>query len=160
METWRGPTRGTVHISAFNGATAFRRWKLVGGGGHLGRRRVPSMGPPPFGDGNARAGVPPAAADRPSMGPPPFGDGNLHHGLGVNGQIHVAVQPSMGPPPFGDGNLMLQVPFGSMPVPCLPSMGPPPFGDGNWISPSVLLAVLPLPSMGPPPFGDGNPPSP
>ena len=89
---------------------------------------VPSMGPPPFGDGNTTRQSPTtnthptfngATAFRrwkpgpdyeaagkgliPSMGPPPFGDGNLlppgHPGA-------ADLRPSMGPPPFGDGNLL------------------------------------------------------
>ena len=36
----------------FNGATAFRWWKLGQGCVSVLRRRVASMGPPPFGGGN------------------------------------------------------------------------------------------------------------
>ena len=69
----------------FNGATAFRRWKPA-------QVRLASMGPPPFGDGNAPLNMirrfNGATAFRrwkplsfwpftsASMGPPPFGDGN------------------------------------------------------------------------------------
>ena len=39
---------------------------------------VPSMGPPPFGDGNQPVKIlPDVDLTPPSMGPPPFGDGNL-----------------------------------------------------------------------------------
>ena len=39
--------------------------------------RLPSMGPPPFGDGNLdRLTVADGAELAPLMGPPPFGDGN------------------------------------------------------------------------------------
>ena len=41
-----------------------------------------------------------APPDGPSMGPPPFSDGNAD--AGVQGVEHVL--PSMGPPPFSDGN--------------------------------------------------------
>ena len=123
---------------AFNGATAFRRWKPLGGGCLCLRVSQPSMGPPPFGDGNLRGRVRPDRDVHPSMGPPPFGDGNgdylASHRRGGN--------PSMGPPPFGDGN-------GDLPqiAICIavPSMGPPPFGDGNWAvvtSAGSILATL------------------
>ena len=39
----------------FNGATAFRRWKLVVVGAGVCAFVLPSMGPPPFGDGNLRS---------------------------------------------------------------------------------------------------------
>ena len=52
METLLTPCAATMGLSPFNGATAFQRWKR----GHRrarGRRRsLPSMGPPPFSDGN------------------------------------------------------------------------------------------------------------
>ena len=65
---------------AFNGATAFRRWKHVieGAGGQPGY--VPSMGPPPFGDGNHELHCLQQEVAVPSMGPPPFGDGNAPSG--------------------------------------------------------------------------------
>ena len=51
---WKpGPARrGRRPSRPFNGATAFRRWKPAAGGVVAGGRRLPSMGPPPFGDGN------------------------------------------------------------------------------------------------------------
>ena len=59
----------------FNGATAFRRWKGVGGQRVVCPDHRASMGPPPFGDGKKdnRLRVPPGKTA--SMGPPPFGDG-------------------------------------------------------------------------------------
>ena len=78
MESCPSPLRSQSAGPGFNGATAFRRWKV---------ERLPtvpepdilaSMGPPPFGDGKpaSRAGW--AASRRAaSMGPPPFGDGKL-----------------------------------------------------------------------------------
>ena len=91
----------TQNSYPFNGATAFRRWKRDSatidpnettylqwghrlsametrkahpGYFHL---EVPSMGPPPFGDGNwAHPHPAPEGRYLPSMGPPPFGDGN------------------------------------------------------------------------------------
>ena len=86
--------------ASFNGATAFRRWKLavkerweaeearLQWGHRLSAMEtriqlcakhlllVPSMGPPPFGDGNPARRLPPLVLAFPSMGPPPFGDGN------------------------------------------------------------------------------------
>ena len=61
---------------------------------------APSMGPPPFGDGNQLVQDGLVAEGAPSMGPPPFGDGNRDL-LRVEGHHR---HPSMGPPPFGDGN--------------------------------------------------------
>ena len=91
--------------ASFNGATAFRRWKLSSYLHSRSRRYAtrPSMGPPPFGDGNwqgrrllpryrthlqwghrlsametgdLEASISPSTGGLPSMGPPPFGDGN------------------------------------------------------------------------------------
>ena len=111
----------------------------------------PSMGPPPFGDGNDCSPQCRRRCPRPSMGPPPFGDGNFDgshmtfpgtlrslqwgHRLSAMetcplapGKTQCPPWPSMGPPPFGDGNC----PLGWVPhQPEGPSMGPPPFGDGN-----------------------------
>ena len=52
METARRLTRKKPSSTAFNGATAFRRWNLCRKGNQ--GRLHPSMGPPPFGDGNVR----------------------------------------------------------------------------------------------------------
>ena len=126
-----GPPTGICH--SFNGATAFRRWKL----GECPRRRtmhhvIASMGPPPFGDGNytnaSDAGPStwtcfngatafrrwkPRATCKPC---PLLSRGHIGNGGGR--------PASMGPPPFGDGNV-------GTARRCLASMGPPPFGDGN-----------------------------
>ena len=99
---------------------------------------LPSMGPPPFGDGNLYA-----------CGATP-GDGNDHQAMETRALHDV---PSMGPPPFGDGNFESNAPVSSHP---LPSMGPPPFGDGNSDWRWSELSLHYVPSMGPPPFGDGN----
>ena len=61
---------------AFNGATAFRRWKRDKRHHQHHQRGRPSMGPPPFGDGNSLNRANLNAVRTPSMGPPPFGDGN------------------------------------------------------------------------------------
>ena len=56
METMPRPAITPATITAFNGATALRRWKL----GYRRQRRdqdPPSMEPPPFGDGNSVTGV-------------------------------------------------------------------------------------------------------
>ena len=78
-------------LSAMETATALGIWTPV---------RFPSMGPPPFGGGNALTVRGVALFDEPSMGPPPFGDGNV----GLGGFQALGCGPSMGPPPFGDGN--------------------------------------------------------
>ncbi len=70
-------TRATPRMNCFNGATAFRRWKLQGPIGLHGAKGDASMGPPPFDGGNfcrrdCIVGQPDA-----SMGPPPFDGGNL-----------------------------------------------------------------------------------
>ena len=83
----------------FNGATAFRRWKVEA---RLLEGRVisgASMGPPPFGDGKMRVILHPRPRLVASMGPPPFGDGKSPGGVALS-QDEIA---SMGPPPFGDG---------------------------------------------------------
>ena len=81
---WKLTSMAQFHVlwmTCFNGATAFRRWKPgwpLGWGYRLAMetsdcsefRSPASMGPPPFGDGNAFHSGP------ASMGPPPFGDGN------------------------------------------------------------------------------------
>ena len=61
---------------------------------------MPSMWPPPFSDGNDRAGRVPGDSDPPSMWPPPFSDGNLQEKY----LIEYDGFPSMWPPPFSDGN--------------------------------------------------------
>ena len=140
---------GRSAASAFNGATAFRRWKPSR---HLVppvRIMAPSMGPPPFGDGNEHNITSAQTAVAPSMGPPPFGDGNVRAGA----KFAAEETPSMGPPPFGDGNtysfvsavsscsalqwghrlsaMETKVIEQTLTPHALPSMGPPPFGDGN-----------------------------
>ena len=59
----------------FNGATAFRRWKERDGGAARGLHLPASMGPPPFGDGKTVWVVSVPPVEVASMGPPPFGDG-------------------------------------------------------------------------------------
>ena len=77
METATRQPHPKSSSCAFNGATAFRRWKH--GRDVAGQApEEPSMGPPPFGDGNSGQLVYVGqTSDLPSMGPPPFGDGNL-----------------------------------------------------------------------------------
>ena len=145
------PTTGTTpSLSSFNGATAFRRWKLESGRRGELPDCSPSMGPPPFGDGNHR---PPSSPGRRLL---PFNGATAFRRWKPRAvqwdAVFVAVlqwghrlsametapsnltaaagdAPSMGPPPFGDGNL-LRVDASSRQC-LLPSMGPPPFGDGN-----------------------------
>ena len=75
METSSNLPRIVSALTAFNGATAFRRWKLGVSACRL-LSVGPSMGPPPFGDGNVDGVAYTATELNPSMGPPPFGDGN------------------------------------------------------------------------------------
>ena len=123
METCR-PSRAARSRSTFNGATALRRWKPLGQQGRAGVNALPSMEPPPFGDGNLGKQVDGQFpwvlqwSHRPSA---------METGQPLVGR-HTAYVPSMEPPPFGDGN-------NDRPPPPLenhpPSMEPPPFGDGN-----------------------------
>ena len=141
-------TKGRVG-QTFNGATAFQRWKLEKL--HVGSPdiRPPSMGPPPFSDGNYCPSDADSTMGPPSMGPPPFSDGN-RPAPGLN---PLAYLPSMGPPPFSDGNDGRQDQGKGLHP---PSMEPPPFSDGNLVL-LLNLDTLGVPSMGPPPFSDGNP---
>ena len=142
---------------SFNGATAFRRWKLEDIRHMLkaGALYVASMGPPPFGDGNS---VTSFSVDGPlghaaSMGPPPFGDGNWLRHVRI-GDHHF---PSMGPPPFGDGNTITCDAWDWSTQRRAASMVPPPFGDGNHTDTRLQLPPdVNFASMGQPPFGDGN----
>ena len=84
----------------FNGATAFRRWKrshAVTASSFVARlqwgHRLSAMETPKCRVRHPR--LSPA-----SMGPPPFGDGNAAE----PSQINNRGLASMGPPPFGDGN--------------------------------------------------------
>ena len=111
--------------------------------------RHPSMGPPPFSDGNLAGDGISRRFHNPSMGPPPFSDGNeLHLAAG-----HLRREPSMGPPPFSDGNTR---------CPSLPWPTWPPFNGATafqrWkLAPNLAHRVSDgVPSMGPPPFSDGN----
>ena len=54
------------------------------------RVAVPSMEPPPFGDGNVDAYFITAWFDKPSMEPPPFGDGNRY--LRLNPDLTPSLQ--------------------------------------------------------------------
>ena len=108
----------------FNGATAFRRWKLRERAGwgrgsaklQWGHRLstvetscarlytvlpVPaSMGPPPFDGGNIVIDVGVVNDPVASMGPPPFDGGNICTGCFMGWRSKA----SMGPPPFDGGN--------------------------------------------------------
>ena len=99
----------------FNGATAFQRWKREPTW-RKPKSNVPSMGPPPFSDGNHynhgqeakkwkafngatafqrwkldTAALDAKIAEYPSMGPPPFSDGNIKK-LDSQDKIHWALQ--------------------------------------------------------------------
>ena len=109
----------------FNGATAFRRWKLESGKGWHLHAPVLQWGHRLSAMETARKEGQTHGRLRASMGPPPFGDGNVAPQAHENMRL---VNASMGPPPFGDGNQHLvdiaRFQGGA-------SMGPPPFGDGN-----------------------------
>ena len=126
---WKQGPGGIVErrrCGSFNGATAFRRWKLAQDYGSFFLSLLASMGPPPFGGGNARRPYQGQAREpRASMGPPPFGGGNSPpfspmrtpssplqwgHRLSAVETWDDALEKatdklaSMGPPPFGGGN--------------------------------------------------------
>ena len=133
-------------LSTFNGATAFRRWKRVPAQVRPGgTSSVPSMGPPPFGDGNCTRG--PCKYYHAFNGATAF-----RRWKRERREVHRAIDtigPSMGPPPF-------KHPAGHRLSAMEPSMGPPPFGDGNGLGMPERFSGHSVPSMGPPPFGDGN----
>ena len=74
-------TIGTVYSdprgASFNGATAFRQWKLGITLKHALRAGAASMEPPPFGSGNSQPQATPISNFDASMEPPPFGSGNI-----------------------------------------------------------------------------------
>ena len=112
--------------------------------------------------------------DHPSMGPPPFGDGNIAPDS-CGGR---ACSASMGPPPFGDGNVPDSwVPISDhTPLqwghrlsametrcPVRPSKslsdcfnGATAFRRWKQAATDLKVANSSTASMGPPPFGDGN----
>ena len=112
-------------LARFNGATAFRRWKGRGAGAHRKHHRLASMGPPPFGDGKSNCGRATAAMSCGFNGATAFRRWKGHWRARWNAKT---VPASMGPPPFGDGK-------GHVPARLQrrghASMGPPPFGDGK-----------------------------
>ena len=98
------PGTGLLHLLTFNGATAFRRWKRpvprcpfavyllpLQWGHRLSAMETSSPALPVC-----------CLFAAPSMGPPPFGDGNM---VTIDGQRYTPFSASMGPPPFGDGNM-------------------------------------------------------
>ena len=94
------PNRRWPESTRFNGATAFRRWKL-GGLLLVDAVQLASMGPPPFGDGNM-CGVPCLVSCQAAL---QWGHRlsamETHESGDVDDGNHAA---SMEPPPFGDGN--------------------------------------------------------
>ena len=163
---------GFFTSTAFNGATALRRWKRQGKAqcppcleilqwSHRpsametrstdaanSSQQYPSMEPPPFGDGNNDYAPVDDEYIYPSMEPPPFGDGNLD----TTSRIREVIYPSMEPPPFGDGN---------PPVCGRVGHGMAAFNGATalrrWKHVAAGMALRPRgPSMEPPPFGDGN----
>ena len=166
----------TRRSEPFNGATAFRRWKpaspcwrtLMTSPLQWGHRlsametsitlledpddEPPSMGPPPFGDGNLgttfRSGTPSVFLQ--------WG----HRLSAMETRRRPRSTPSLTSLQWGHRlSAMETLPVGAgLPTAVAPSMGPPPFGDGNGISRSHGSGIG-GPSMGPPPFGDGNSPA-
>ena len=114
-----------------------------------------------------------ALQDRPSMGPPPFGDGNFTftciptrpnpdlqwgHRLSAM-ETSASLKASAESPSLQWGHRLSAMETGGHGMTTrtealVPSMGPPPFGDGNRQRPPWRWRAT-LPSM-PPPFGDGN----
>ncbi len=86
----------------FNGATAFRRWKVRYPRRYQWTAAQASMGPPPFGDG--KFGIPGGTnGQRPRL---QWGHrlSAMERGSTLAGW-HRLFLASMGPPPFGDGKL-------------------------------------------------------
>ena len=134
----------------FNGATAFRRWKLEQGGPAGELVDLASMEPPPFGDGNPGLRLHQQHEPDASMEPPPFGDGNHHCRQAQRSSpncFNGATAFRRWKPPEGRAS----------PAPC------------SWLQWSHRLSAMETPrgegkpgplqlaSMEPPPFGDGNP---
>ena len=76
VETYPRTSPPMTMPSCFNGATAFRRWKPAVHQSGPPIADGASMGPPPFGGGNAKKGMWKFWRPKASMGPPPFGGGN------------------------------------------------------------------------------------
>ena len=188
-------TSGPPH--GFNGATAFRRWKPLNGRatdrsisklqwghrlsametverqGHRPEHQQASMGPPPFGDGNANVRPRHASRSGASMGPPPFGDGNC----GIQRAGVEVLVASMGPPPFGDGNFRASLRSTMQSAKLQWGHRLSAMETDHWATPLISFCSLQWghrlsametagssqhlclcfgASMGPPPFGDGN----
>ncbi len=71
----RGRLRWCRGMASFNGAAAFRRWKVDKIRQTVRAYDHASMGPPPFGGGKAADAASVQTARPASMGPPPFGGG-------------------------------------------------------------------------------------
>ena len=170
-------------FQCFNGATAFRRWRSADETSSFGAvlplqwghrlsamemgddlhqdpdEPVASMGPPPFGDGDAPSPLHFSVVTAASMGPPPFGDGDRRstnasrpgdecfngatafrrwRSVKLDVRLPHFVNASMGPPPFGDGD---QKPAVDRRQDQRASMGPPPFGDGDTAAASLINEV-------------------
>ena len=140
-------------MPTFNGATAFRRWKAGRHRRRLPTPRLPSMGPPPFGDGKRDAGDLPDCQGLPSMGPPPFGDGKQRCGC-CRCQRPDALQW---------GHRLSAMERGQTTDAILAAIH---LQWGHRLSAMEsrhrlrAMHLSERPSMGPPPFGDGKPPPP
>ena len=159
----------------FNGATAFRRWKRARLLGAHQRPHAASMGPPPFGDGNAVSGATVEEFER-----------LLQWGHRLSAMEMTIVQAEVGrgyelqwghrlsametsksgrarnitSSGFNGATAFRRwkqrLPAASPRRQGCASMGPPPFGDGNVRWPVLDDQPGLHASMGPPPFGDGN----
>ena len=151
METTLPPTTGRSPTHSFNGATAFRPWKLP---------RIQRASPLPdrLQWSHSLSAMETVLVDGdfpddvlPSMEPQPFGHGNAANlwrgAAGPHG-------PSMEPQPFGHGNAANL--WRGAAGPHGPSMEPQPFGHGNWFNAEAEAERLADPSMEPQPFGHGN----
>ena len=136
---------------AFNGATAFRRWKRYRSGPPQLHNRPPSMGPPPFGDGNAIA----AALPNSITGLLQWG----HRLSAMETRWTISGQSRSWCLQWGHRLSAMETTTSSTGV-VTPTgstfNGATAFR--RWKrDPTVLISLnSPIPSMGPPPFGDGN----
>ena len=96
----RSSTLRTASTGSFNGATAFRRWKSRWIFASPESACMLQWGHRLSAVEISSDARIPKHRDTASMGPPPFGGGNEKEGDG----LLVRTEASMGPPPFGGGN--------------------------------------------------------
>ena len=170
---WSLRTWTTWTCACFNGATAFRRWKLKHGVPAVDSHGGASMEPPPFGDGNALGLTPhprpvcsyeqlcmgrhmeTPLASRPIPGLIASFNGatafrrwkryGIRRITAIRSRFNGATAFRRWKPAGAQGTDPVH---GA-------SMEPPPFGDGNFAGTFAVVAQGTA-SMEPPPFGDGN----